>query len=1181
MTAPTPRKRALLGQWRNWSLPVKFAAVVLVPVVFAVGLGISQIRWQVAQATEYERVAHVLDGAQKVEPLVAALQDERNAAVLSNNAEELDLRIAEVDAAFAAVDEEFEQSAGPGEIDYGQIVDDRHHEVHAALDQLRSAREAVRRESLSTPDTINAYSAAITSVLSLDRALTSTVSEPSLAATASALQDMLAMMEEVRLQQAWVLSGLSQGQLAPQSGDALQGSRARLVSKIADARATVARHWQERLDATTQGPEIIQRNAMLTQVLMAGMSGGELPVSTEQWNGVSDQVVELIDDGHNDLADEVRAGANTLREDAGNAAGWDSALLLAALIIAAAVITMISRQLIGSLRLLRQGALDAAQHGLPDAVAGIRSGEEAQELRPLPVQTTEEVGQVARAFDQVQEQALRLAAEQASLRHGYSESFVGVSRRSQGLLERQLRLFEQLEQDEEDPDQLSRLFQLDHLATRMRRNNENLMVLSGSDLARRFVRPTELGDMLRAAVSEIEQYPRVVVQPPPQVRLLGHAASDLVRLMAELMDNAANFSAPDTSVTVSSYQAGDGSITVDVLDEGIGMGDQELAAANERMSRVDENDLATSRRMGLFVVSRLALRHGVTVRLHGGPDVDGVRATVNIPAEHVVAGSAVPQQTSPATGGQRNGVAHHDLPTSGTFGTGPQPTASGTESGSQHDDTGFVWSAGGDTGFSTADGGFGTAESETGFSTGTGFAAETGFGTASEPAGTSFGFGGADPAETGFSTAEPDADRNTFNTGFLTPAESNSPLPKREPAAGLVGPSQQEPAGDLGSLFTPVDIPEQADSHDFSADWTSSDLAWPPAPEETSAASDAQSPIFEEVSTQWFQPITDEDLDEYAREQEQERAQEQGRQWPGDEQATSIMDTGSWSFSADSAAEAEAGAEAADTTGGGTAAESEFATSGFPGSGPDDSGFSRSGPGDSGFGDNGRSDSGYGDGGVGDSGFGETGFRESGSGESGSTGSGLPRRNGSGPAGASAVHVDEDDPLGIGELEQDGAGETAAAAPSTSAERSPQELSRRLADLQGGLRFGRNGAMTSSSQDGPAEEPAQDAAGGNSGWAGGEAAPASNGNGDGGWSFATDESWRQAEAVTSMNPTSFTDSGLPRRTPKAQLAPGSAQVTSTRPEGQRFERDANALRGRLSSFQSGVERGRHRAPDES
>ncbi|GAB2658125.1 hypothetical protein GCM10027271_15980 [Saccharopolyspora gloriosae] len=1117
MTAPTPaRRRVALRQWRNWSLPVKFAAVVLVPVIFAVGLGISQIRWQVEQANEYERVSHVLDSAQRVEPLVAALQDERNAAVLTNNAAELDRQIAEVDKAFAAVDEELGHGSGHAAAEFGQVVEDRHDEVHAALDKLNEAREAVRRESLSTPDTINAYSTAITTVLSLDRALTSTVSEPTLASTASALQDMLSMMEEVRLQQAWVLSGLSQGQLAPQSVDALQGSRARLISKIADARATVARHWQERLDQTTQGPEIVQRNTMLTQILMAGMSGGPFPATPEQWNGISDQVVMLIDDGHNDLAAEVRTGASTLREDAGNAAGWDSAMLLASLLVAAAVITAITRQLLGSLRTLRHGALDAAQHELPEAVAGIRAGEEVADLPPLPVRTTEEVGQVARAFDEVQRQALRLAAEQASLRHGYSESFVGVSRRSQGLLERQLRLFEQLEQDEEDPDQLSRLFQLDHLATRMRRNNENLMVLSGSDLARRFVRPTELGDMLRAAVSEIEQYPRVVVQPPPQVRLLGHAASDLVRLMAELMDNAANFSAPDTSVTVSSYQAGDGSITVDVLDEGIGMGDQELAAANERLSRVDENDLATSRRMGLFVVARLALRHGVGVRLHGGPDVDGVRATVVVPAEHVVAGApAAPP--APAMGGQRNGVAHHDLPTSGSFGAGPHSAgAFGDAAPQQSDDTGFVWStSGGDSGSSAGETGFSTAEN--GFSTGeTGFStAETGFGTA---------------AETGFSTAESgETGPNTFNTGFLTAAGdglTSSPLPKREPAAGLVGPSQREDAASsepAGSLFTPVEIPEQdqGESYDFSSDWTSSDLAWPPAIEDRPASDDGPSPIFEEVSTQWFQPIEGE---------EESAGGAQG--WPGDdEQATSIMDSGSWSFTADSAEEAEAEAAAAE-------------------------------------------------------------------GGSGFTESGLPRRE---TRDRSAVHVDENDPLGIGDLDEpgpdqvDSTGGTAtidAAAAGAPAERSPQELSRRLADLQGGLRFGRKGPMTSSQDNaasGPSTGEQEATGGGSSSWitdsaSNGDPAPANgngNGNGNGGWSFATDESWKQVEAATTSNPTSFTESGLPRRTPKAQLAPGSAGTGPARPEGQRFERDASALRGRLSSFQSGVERGRHRLPDES
>ena len=245
---------------------------------------------------------------------------------------------------------------------------------------------------------------------------------------------------------------------------------------------------------------------------------------------------------------------------------------------------MITRQLLRSLHQLRRSALDAADYELPEAVDRIRAGAKDTDLEPVPVDTSDEIGQVARAFDAVNRQALRLAAEQSDLRRGYSEVFVSVSRRSQGLLERQLRLFEELEQDEEDPDQLSRLFQLDHLATRMRRNNENLMVLSGHDLARRFVRPTDLADVLRAAVSEIEQYPRVVVQPPPQVKLLGHAASDLVRLLAELLDNAANFSAPHTQVTVAGHHRDDGALVIDIVDQGIGMSEADREEANARLA---------------------------------------------------------------------------------------------------------------------------------------------------------------------------------------------------------------------------------------------------------------------------------------------------------------------------------------------------------------------------------------------------------------------------------------------------------------------------------------------------------------------------------------------------------------------------------------------------------------------
>ncbi|MEU6269327.1 nitrate- and nitrite sensing domain-containing protein [Saccharopolyspora shandongensis] len=674
------RARDNVMQWRNWSLPTKLGAVVLVPVIFAITLGIGQIRWQVDRAAEYGRVADVLNAVDQIEPLLVGVQHERTRSVefLVGDGD-----LAAAEEPTAAVDRavaDLGQILTSSEVDAG-VVADRYGELRPLLDGLGPLRQQIREHRIGPAKAIGEYTRVINSVLALDRALSSSVADRSLSSTATALQNMLGLTEEVRLQQAWVLTGLTEADLEPAALENLSGSRARLLSKIGDARSTVAAHWQQRLDQTLTAPAIVDRNRMLDAIVREStdniFSGG-FSVKREAWNAATDASVALIGQGHDDLAADVRATASQLEDEASNAAGWDSVLLLSALIAAAAIIIVIARQLLGSLRELRSSALDAAEYELPAAVASIRQGRIADAvIEPFPVDTTEEVGQLARAFDEVNQQALRLAVEQADLRRGYGEVFISISRRSQSLLERQLRLFEQLEQDEEDPDQLARLFQLDHLATRMRRNNENLMVLSGSDLARRFTQPTDLADVLRAAVSEIEQYPRVMVQPPPAVKLRGHTASDLVRLVAELLDNAANFSAPDTTVTVSSYQSGDGTVVLDVLDQGIGMGHEEIARANDQLAHADEDDLGTSRRMGLYVAGRLAVRHAVGVELHGGPDVEGVRATVMIPAEHVVSvesGPALQPTTTPPA--QRNGHSHTDLPTSGVLprrGAQPEP----------------------------------------------------------------------------------------------------------------------------------------------------------------------------------------------------------------------------------------------------------------------------------------------------------------------------------------------------------------------------------------------------------------------------------------------------------------------------------------------------------------------------
>ena len=216
-------------------------------------------------------------------------------------------------------------------------------------------------------------------------------------------------------------------------------------------------------------------------------------------------------------------------------------------------------------------------------------------VEPVPLHTRDEVGQVARAFDTVHGQALKLAADQAALQSNVSSMFVNLSRRSQALVERQLQLIEQLESNEQDPDQLSNLFQLDHLATRMRRNSENLLVLAGTDLAKRNVAPVPLVDVLRAAVSEIEQYQRIVVQAPPQATVVGRATSDVVHLLAELLDNATNFSAARLAGGhVAACARTDGSIVVEIADSGVGM----LGAGARRRQPAAEHAVG-GRRVGL------------------------------------------------------------------------------------------------------------------------------------------------------------------------------------------------------------------------------------------------------------------------------------------------------------------------------------------------------------------------------------------------------------------------------------------------------------------------------------------------------------------------------------------------------------------------------------------------------
>ena len=345
------------------------------------------------------------------------------------------------------------------------------------------------------------------------------------------------------------------------------------------------------------------------------------------------------------LDQKVETTASQLRDDVTQRILVQTGLVLGMLIVAVLSAWLVARSMARSLRELRHGALSIAQYGLPQAVARLRdpsiSAQSSpvqianQIAEPLPVRSKDEFGQVTEAFNAVHLEAVRTAAEQAALRSSVATMFVNLARRSQILVDRLIGHLDRLERGEEDPDRLAELFQLDHLATRMRRNDENLLVLAGADSTRVQREPAALLDVLRAAQSEVEHYTRIEFGIVDRdIEVAAHAVNDLVHLIAELFDNATAFSPPDSTVMVEARRVGDRAVLY-VEDRGIGMSPDMLADVNERLATPPMVDVAVSRMMGLVVVARLAARHGVKVELRSSAE-RGIIADVTLPTAVLV-----------------------------------------------------------------------------------------------------------------------------------------------------------------------------------------------------------------------------------------------------------------------------------------------------------------------------------------------------------------------------------------------------------------------------------------------------------------------------------------------------------------------------------------------------------------
>ncbi|KGN35028.1 hypothetical protein N802_01455 [Knoellia sinensis KCTC 19936] len=334
------------------------------------------------------------------------------------------------------------------------------------------------------------------------------------------------------------------------------------------------------------------------------------------------------------------------------------ALLTLALLAAAVVLALaVARMLLEPIKQVRLGALEVAEERLPTALRQIREGQEPTPAQPLPVHTREEVGQLARAVDVLHAEALTLATEQARLRAQVSAMFETLSRRSTSLINQQLGLIERLESDEQDPRRLESLFRLDHLAARIRRNGESLLVLAGAAPRGVAGQDLALGDVLRAAISQVQDYQRVQLTVNDLI-IQASAAPNLVHLFAELIDNALAYSPPDSTVTVSSVRGVDGGTLIEIVDSGLGMEQDAMDDANLSLATGGEVTPETARRMGLYVVGQLALRHEITVRIRANQESSGTVVSVFLPATLLATG----RPTGPVGPSRDRSVAPADAP---------------------------------------------------------------------------------------------------------------------------------------------------------------------------------------------------------------------------------------------------------------------------------------------------------------------------------------------------------------------------------------------------------------------------------------------------------------------------------------------------------------------------------------
>jgi signal transduction histidine kinase len=444
-------------------------------------------------------------------------------------------------------------------------------------------------------------------------------------------------------------TALTNGQALPGRQD-ISGLATRQLDLLTLAKDHLTSDQRVKINAITADDQLTSFRTAATDFLENGQGSqtaqARAAAQAAQFVTLAGQRLEKLDDLVDTVAGQARDTATTKAHDLLIRVGTIGGGALLVLLLLTAFTVAVARSVTVPLRRLRTAAVETANVRLPAAVQQIgREGPDAHVVMPPALPPGRgggpETSEVARAVDGLTAEAVRLASAQVALRRSLDDAFVSMSRRSQSMVEKQLAIIDELERTEEDPEQLRNLFRLDHLAARMRRYNDNLLVLAGSVVRTRSNAPVPIADVFRAATSEMEQYERVRLQPVSGAAIAGPAAGGLIHLLAELLDNAAMYSPPTSPILMAAASTEEGGLRLEITDSGVGIPASELAELNTRLASPGAFDMQVPSRMGLYVVARLAQRGGFSVQLAQRAGAAGTVAEVMVPPALVIGSSAL------------------------------------------------------------------------------------------------------------------------------------------------------------------------------------------------------------------------------------------------------------------------------------------------------------------------------------------------------------------------------------------------------------------------------------------------------------------------------------------------------------------------------------------------------------